>query len=52
VRKQYIEQAAELIGVDPQEVTPAHAYRILKDLVLDEGDFTIIKAKKAKKTGK
>jgi hypothetical protein len=50
VRKQYIEQAANVIGVDPEEVTPTHAYQILKNLVLNTSDFTITKAKDSKKS--
>jgi hypothetical protein len=50
MRRQYIEQAANVIGVDPEEVTPAHAYRILKNLVLNTSDFTVTKAKDSKKS--
>jgi hypothetical protein len=47
--KSFINSAAEVIGVDPAELTPAEAYQILQKLVINHSDVKIIKADKSKK---
>jgi hypothetical protein len=44
--KSFIKEAAEVIGVDPAELTSVEAYQILQKFVINESDVKIIKSKK------
>lgn len=44
--KSFIKEAADVIGVDPAELTSVEAYQILQKFVINESDVKIIKAKK------